>query len=167
MSAVDNQAVAASYKSHKDAEDAVLELQKNGFPMDKISIIGRDWQAHKDVHGFYLPGMAIKAGVEQGAWFGGLFGMILGFGMFVFPIAGVVVVLGPLSGLIAGAIGGAGLGALVNGLVALGIPKKHAEGYEKRLQEGEFLVIINGPPEEAVRAHDLLISTSHTSLASH
>jgi hypothetical protein len=72
-----------------------------------------------------------------------MFGLLMGFGLFVLPVAGTLIVLGPLSGLIAGAISGAGVGALVNGLMAMGIPKDQALKYEARLQAGEFLVIVN------------------------
>jgi hypothetical protein len=72
-----------------------------------------------------------------------MFGLLMGFGLFVLPVAGTLIVLGPLSGLIAGAISGAGIGALVNGLMAMGIPKDQALKYEARLQAGEFLVIVN------------------------
>src|SRR5689334_9235067 len=60
-----------------------------------------------------------------------LFGLLMGFGLFVFPVAGTLVVLGPLSGMIAGAIGGAGIGALVNALIALGMSKEQALKYQR------------------------------------
>ena len=167
MSEILNQAVVATYGTHSEAEEAVLLLQSKGLPMNKISIIGRDWQLREDVQGFYQPGDAIKEGAQQGAWFGGIFGLFMGMGMFILPIAGAVIVLGPLGGLIAGAIGGAGLGALVSGLMTLGIPKDQAVKYQERLQAGEFLVVLQGTSEEAMRAQDVLLGTSHTSVAAH
>jgi len=167
MSEITNQAVVATYGSHYGAEEAVRLLQNKGLPMNKISIIGRDWQLREDVQGFYQPIDAIKEGAQQGAWFGGIFGMLMGIGMFILPIAGAVIVLGPLGGLIAGAIGGAGLGALVSGLMTLGIPKDQAVKYQERLQAGEFLVVVHGTPEETARAHDVLQETLHTSVSAH
>ena len=37
------QAVVAVYDSHDAAEEAVKELQKAGFDMTKLSILGRDY----------------------------------------------------------------------------------------------------------------------------
>lgn len=88
-------------------------------------------------------------------------------GLFILPIAGALIVLGPLGGLIAGAISGAGVGALVSGLMTLGIPQDQALKYQERLEAGEFLVVVHGTPEEATRAHEVLQTTSNTSLATH
>lgn len=161
------QNVVATYSSHNNAEEAVRLLEKSGLPMKQISIIGRDWQVREDVLGFFHPGDAMKIGAAEGAWVGGIFGLFMGFGMFVFPVAGVLFVLGPLAGLITGAIGGAGVGALVSGLVNAGIPKDSALKYQKRLEAGEFLVMVHGSPSEIERAHTILQDTSHTSLTAH
>ena len=36
--------IVASFPSHAEAERVVLELQKEGFDMQKLSIIGKDYQ---------------------------------------------------------------------------------------------------------------------------
>ena len=162
------QTVVASYGTHDDAEEAVRQLQRGGLAMDHISIIGRDWQMREDVQGFYRPDDAMKEGAKQGAWFGGFFGLFMGMGMFVFPIAGTLIVLGPLAGLIAGAIGGAGIGALTSGMITLGIPKDQALKYQERLQAGEFLVVVHDATlAETTLAHQVLQATLNTSVASH
>ena len=167
MSELVNQAIVATYSNHSDAEAAIRQLQQSGLPMEHLSIIGRDWQVREDMQGFYHPGDLIKAGAQQGAWFGEIFGLFLGMGLFILPIAGALIVLGPLGGLIAGAISGAGVGALVSGLMTLGIPQDQALKYQERLEAGEFLVVVHGTPEEATRAHEVLQTTSNTSLATH
>ena len=153
------ESVVAVYKSHSEAEEAVRKLARAGIPMQKISILGRDFQLREDVQGYYRPSDAAKEGAGFGAWVGGLFGMLLGFGFFVLPVAGTLVVLGPLAGLIAGAIGGAGIGALVNALVSLGMSKEQALKYQERLQAGEFLVTVVGTPEETESARRLIEDT--------
>ena len=77
----------------------------------------------EDIQGYYRPSDATLEVAGLGAWVGGLFGLLMGFGLFVLPIAGTLIVLGPLAGLIAGAISGAGIGALVSGLMAFGDPQ--------------------------------------------
>lgn len=161
-----NSAVAV-YRDHTDAEDAVHRLEGAGIPMQKISIIGRNFELREDVQGYYRPSDAALEGAGFGAWMGGLFGLLMGFGMFVFPIAGTLIVLGPLAGMIAGAVSGAGLGALVNGLMALGIPKDRALKYQSRLQAGEFLVTVTGTPEEVNRAKEILQNSGEIELETH
>ena len=163
-----DQAVVAGYRSHHEAETAVRLLAKDGLPMDKISIIGRDFETREDVQGFYRPADAALEGAGTGAWFGGLFGLLVGTGLFILPVIGPVLVLGPLAGLVAGAIGGAGVGALVSGLVFLGVPQDQAIKYQERIQAGEFLVVVHGgSPAETERACSTLQDTSHAYLQTH
>lgn len=161
-------AIVTSYRSHADAESAVHRLSDDGLPISHISIIGRDFETREDIQGFYRPADAAIDGAGQGAWFGGIFGLLLGAtGFFVFPAVGALVAFGPLSGMIAGAIGGAGVGALVNGLVASGIPTDEALKYQTRLQAGEFLVIVHGSAGATGRAREVLHATAHTQLNTH
>ena len=168
QSAAFDQAVIASYQNHTDAEMAVRHLADSGLPINQISIVGRNFESHEDVQGFYRPADAALDGAGQGAWFGGLFGLMLGaMGFFVMPAVGAFMVMGPLSGMIAGAIGGAGVGALINGLVASGVPREQALKYQERLQAGEFLVVVHGSAEMTARAHEVLDGTGQTHLETH
>jgi hypothetical protein len=163
-----NQAVVASYRSHMEAETAVRRLADGGLPVRQISIIGRHFETHEDVQGFYRPADAALAGAGQGAWYGGFFGLLAGaIGFFVFPVVGALMVLGPLAGMVAGALGGAGVGALINGLIAAGIPRDQALKYQDRLQAGEFLVVVHGGADEAAQAHEILEGTGQTHLQAH
>jgi len=163
-----DQAVVAIYSNHADAESAVRRLAAAGLPIEKVSIVGRNFETVEDVQGFYRPSDAARDGANQGAWFGGLFGLMLGaFGFFVLPVIGGLMVLGPLAGFIAGAVGGAGVGALINGLVALGVPRDQAIKYQERLQAGEFLVVVHGTVEESSKAHEVLSDNTHTYLQKH
>jgi len=165
---VSDQTVVASYRNHTDAEAAVHLLSDGGLPIKQISIIGRNFETHEDIQGFYRPADAALDGAGQGAWFGGLFGLMLGaMGFFVMPVVGAVLVMGPLAGMIAGAIGGAGVGALINGLVASGIPREQALVYQDRLQAGEFLVVVHGDAGTAAQAHAILDGTAQTHLQTH
>jgi hypothetical protein len=158
------ESIVAVYKSHREAEEAVRKLERGGIPIQKISIIGRDFQLREDVQGYYRPSDAAKEGAGFGAWFGGLFGLLMGFGFFVLPVAGPIVALGPIAGMIAGAIGGAGIGALVNTLVSMGMSRDQALKYEARLQAGEFLLTVVGTPEEIESARNLLQGTGEVDL---
>ena len=156
------ESVVAVYRHHDAAEEAVRLLAKGGVPINKISIIGRDFQLREDIQGFYRPSDLVKEGAGFGAWVGGLFGTLLGFGLFMIPVAGPLIVLGPLGGLIAGAISGAGVGALIGGLMALGMDRDQALKYQARLQAGDFLVTVAGTHEEVERARQILHDSGQT-----
>jgi hypothetical protein len=163
-----DQAVVASYRNHADAEWAVKCLSDGGLPINTVSIIGRNFETHEDIQGFYKPEDAALEGAGTGAWFGGFFGLMWGaMGWFVIPGIGPLLVLGPLAGMIAGAIGGAGVGALINGLVVAGVPRDRALKYQERLQAGEFLVVVHGGADAAARAHHILDGTSQIDLQTH
>ena len=159
--------IVAVYGNHADAEAAVRRLERAGIPLQKVSIIGRNFELREDIQGYYRPSDAALEGAGFGAWVGGLFGLLMGFGLFVIPVAGTLIVLGPLAGMIAGAVSGAGLGALVSGLMALGIPKDEALKYQARLQAGEFLVTVTGTPEEVARAREALQNSGELELKTH
>ena len=162
-----NESVIAVYSSHAEAEGAVHKLKRGGIPLERISIIGRNFQVREDIQGYYRPSDAVKEGVGFGAWFGGLFGLLAGFGLFIFPVVGPLIVLGPLAGLIAGAATGAGIGALVSGLMAMGVSKEEALKYKSRVEAGEFLVTVIGSPEEIETARGILEATGHVGLETH
>ena len=48
--------VVAVFESHTKAEDAVRELQKSGFDMKKLSIVGKDYHTDEHVVGYYNTG---------------------------------------------------------------------------------------------------------------
>lgn len=161
------------FPSHVEAEAAVLELQKAGFDMQKISIIGKDYQTTEHVRGFFTWKDTAKAGAgEAGYWgtfFGGLFGVLTGVGLLFIPGVGPVVVAGHAAGVLAGwiegmIIGGVGAavaGGLVGALVGLDIPKEQALKYETEIKAGKFMVIVSGTDEEMDRAKQILQNTSH------
>lgn len=154
------QAIVATYENHDAAEQAVDRLRAAGVPVNKISIIGRDFQVREDVQGYYRPSDAALEGAREGAWFGGLFGMLLGFGFFIVPAFGALFVLGPLAGLIAGAVGGGAIGALASGLVSMGVPEHEALKYQESVRAGQFLLLVHdAAPDEVLQARSALAGT--------
>jgi len=156
--------ITAVYRNHPDAEAAIRLLAANGIPMKVVSLIGRNFEADNEVYGFHQPSDATSFRAAEGAWLGGIFGLVIGAtGFFVFPVIGALVVLGPLSEMIAGAAAGAcagaGLGALVSGLMAAGISKEKSGAYQSRLQRGEFLLVVHGSMVQLKRMRDLLAGT--------
>ena len=165
MGATFDQTIVASYGTHADAESAIRSLVADGFPVQTISILGRNFEAHQDVHGFYHPADAAVSGAGQGAWAGGIFALMLGaFGFFILPVVGPLVVLGPIAGMIAAGATGVGVGVLVNALISAGLSKELALKYQDRLQAGEFIIVVKVGAREAARAHQILGSSEISGL---
>ncbi|CAN1210355.1 general stress protein [Tumidithrix helvetica PCC 7403] len=170
----DKHEVTNLFPTHVEAEAAVLELQKAGFDMTKISIIGQDYQTTEHVRGFLTWKDTAKTGAEGagywGSFFGGLFGILSGAGALFIPGVGPVVIAGPVVGVLAGwlegmIIGGVGAavgGGLVGALVGLGIPKEKALKYEIGIKAGNFMVIVSGTDDEVAQAKKILQHAERT-----
>jgi hypothetical protein len=152
--------IVAVCANHPAAERAIRQLHKAGFAMCDLSIIGRDFQMTEEPVGFISAGDCAKAGAETGAWFGGLFGLLVGAAFLILPGVGPVVVAGPLAAALLagleGAVAGTALGTLAGALVGWGIPKDRALKYETQIKGGKFLVVVRGVPEVITRARSLL-----------
>src|SRR5664279_4669069 len=133
-----NSAVVAIYNSHTEAEASMKELQRSGFDMNKLSIVGKDYHTEEHVVGYYNAGYRMKRWGKSGAFWGGIWGFLLGSAFFAIPGIGPVLVAGPLVGWIVGALEGAvvvgGLSAIGAGLYSLGIPKDSILQYERALK---------------------------------
>ena len=163
--------VVAIYESHHQAEDAVRELQKSGFDMTKLSIVGRDYHTDEHVVGYYNAGDRMMYWGKTGAFWGGLWGMLFGSAFFFVPGVGPLLVAGPLVTWIVGALEGAavmgGLSALGAGLYSIGIPKNSILQYETEVKNGSLLLVAHGTAEEVERARDLLHQTRAETTAVH
>jgi hypothetical protein len=154
--------VVAVYPDKSAAERAVRQLHENGFPLDDLSIVGRDFQLTEEPHGLVSRGDYIKAGAEAGSLFGALSGLCIGAGFLFLPGLGLVVVAGPIAAAllagIEGALAGTAVGSLVGALVGWDIPKDRAIKYEEQVKGGKFLVFVRSTPEVAARAQSLLVA---------
>jgi uncharacterized membrane protein len=163
--------VVAIYPTHLAAEAAVKELQRSGFNMKNLSIVGRDYHTDEHVVGYYNVGDRMKAWGKRGAFWGGLWGILFGSAFFWIPGLGPLLVAGPLVSWIVGALEGAvvvgGLSALGAGLCSIGIPKDSVVRYETILKTDKFLLIAHGSVDETTRAKAVLATTEHESIDHH
>ena len=163
--------VVAIYETHSQAEEAVKELQRSGFDMKKMSIVGRDYHTDEQVVGYYNTGDRMKHWGKLGAFWGGLWGMLFGAAFFAIPGIGPVLVAGPLVAWIVGALEGAvvvgGLSALGAGLYSIGIPKDSVVKYELALKSDKFLVLAHGTADEVAKAKDIMQSTRPVEVGLH
>ena len=161
----------ATFGTHVEAEKAVKALQREGFDMTKLSIVGRDYHSEEHVVGYYNTGDRMKAWGRMGAFWGGLWGVLVGSAFFMIPGIGPIVVAGPLASAIVGGLEGAvvmgGLSALGAGLAGMGIPKDSIVRYESTLKADKFLVVAHGSADEAARARGLLQTAGAESVDLH
>ena len=159
----ENNSVVAIYASHTNAEVAIKELQRSGFDMKKLSIVGRDYQKDEQVVGYYNTGDRMKAWGKTGAFWGGLWGFMFGSAFFFIPGVGPFFVAGPLVSWIVGALEGAvvvgGLSAVAGGLCSIGIPKDSVLQYETAIKTGKFVLIAHGTIDDTNRAKKILDRT--------
>ena len=69
--------VVSVFNTHPEAEDAIKELQKAGFDMKKLSVVGKDYQTDEHVVGYYNTGDRVKYWGKLGAFWGGLWGFLI------------------------------------------------------------------------------------------
>ena len=163
--------VVSIFNTHTEAEDAVKELQKSGFDMKKLSIMGKDYHSEEHVVGYYNTGDRVKYWGKLGAFWGGFWGLLFGSAFFIIPGIGPIVVGGPLVTWIIGALEGAavmgGLSAIGAALFSIGMPKDSILKYEMSLKSNKFLLVAHGTGEEVEHARKILETTKATETTVH
>jgi uncharacterized membrane protein len=163
--------VVAIFTSHDQAENAVRELQKDGFDMKKLSIVGKDCHTEEHVVGYYTTGDRMLYWGKLGAFWGGFWGLLFGSAFFWVPGVGQLLVAGPLVMWIVGALEGAavtgGLTALGAGLFSIGIPKNSIVQYETEVKNGKLLLVAHGTIDDVQRAKNLLEQAQATTTMIH
>jgi len=155
-----NQPVVAVYNTHQEAEETVKELQKSGFDMKHLSIVGKDYHSEEHVVGYYNAGDRMKYWGKLGAFWGGFWALLFGSAFFWIPGIGQILVAGPLVTYIVGALEGAAITgsmtAIGAGLYSIGIPKDSIVQYETALKANKFVVIAHGTAQEVKRASEIM-----------
>ncbi len=159
-----NSAAIAIYDTHELADHAVKELQRAGFDMRKLSIIGKGYHTEEQPVGYYTTEKKMKVwgglGATWGAIWGGFWGLLFGAGFFLVPGVGPILAAGPLVAILVGALEGGvvvgGLSALGAALFNIGVPKNSVVKYEEAVKADKFVVIVHGAPEEVQRAKTLI-----------
>jgi uncharacterized membrane protein len=150
----------AVFSTREAAEQAVKQLQRAGFDMTKLSIVGRDYHTEQHVVGYFNAGDRAKFFGKYGAFWGGIAGMLFGAAFLFVPVMGHIVILGPLAttivGGLQGAVVGGGVSAVAGALSALGVPKDSVLRYETELQADKFLLVVHGDSGEQARAAEIL-----------
>ncbi len=164
-------AAVAIFNTHTEAEQAIKQMQKAGFDMKKLSIVGKDYHTEEQVVGYYNTGDRVKYWGKLGAFWGGLWGLLFGSAFFLVPGVGQIVALGPVVGWVLGALESAavvgGLSALGAGLFSIGIPKDSIVKYESALKADKFLIIAHGSQPDLEKAKEIMGSSGAAEVSDH
>ncbi|PMO51498.1 permease [Vibrio breoganii] len=152
--------IVAVVNTHKKAEEAVSALVNQGFDINHLSIIGKGYQTEEHATGFYNIADRVKSWGKAGALCGGIWGALLGSGMFWIPTFGALFVAGPLVTTLVGAIEGAaitgGAGALGGALASIGVPKDSIIKYETAIKTDNYLIVLDLDEKEVDSAKAIL-----------
>jgi hypothetical protein len=102
----------ASFDDYADAQRAVDRLSDEGFPVERVSIVGTGLRYVEQVTGRMTTGRAALWGAAQGSALGALFGLVFGLIFTIDPDPALLLLV--LYGLVSGAIVGALLGAITH-----------------------------------------------------
>lgn len=133
-----------TFTDYVDAQRAVDFLSDNGFPVERVEIVGSGLQLVEKVLGRVTVGRAALAGAASGAWFGLFLGLL--FGIFTVGDWWAVILAGLLIGAFWGAIFGAVAHAMTRG--------ERDFSSASTLRAAEYGVVVDA--EYAHRARELL-----------
>jgi uncharacterized membrane protein len=157
--------MVALFDTHLEAEKAINKLQKSGFKMKQLSIIGKDYHSEENVVGYYNIGDRMLNWGSVGAFWGSIWGLLFGSAFFMIPGFGPLLIAGPfVAALVAsleGAVAVGSLGAIGGALSSIGIADNSILEYETELKAGKFMLIAHGTHEEVEKAREVLDVAVH------
>ena len=165
----DGQVVADSsvpvylFDTHAQAEAAIRALDAAGIDMKKLSLIGKGAHTEEHAVGFYTAGDRIKSWGATGAFWGGVWGLLLAPAVFVLPGLGLVALAGPVVATLVSALEGAvlvgGVSAVSAALMQVGVPKDEAIRYETALKVDKYVLVVHGNAHDAAQARAIVSGT--------
>jgi hypothetical protein len=150
-----------------ETESALQEIKRSGFQMDNVSVIGRNADTEDDIAGVEVHKSidnkadegAVTGAVTGGA-LGGVTGLLVGLGTLAIPGVGPVMLAGAaataLATTLAGTAIGAGGASLLGALIGLGVPDNEAQVYSDLLEQGYYLVVVDGTEYQVRNAGEIL-----------
>jgi len=152
--------MSALYDTHAQAEQAVEELQANGYDMKQLSIVGQEYHTEEKVVGYYNMGDRMLSWGGSGAFWGSIWSLLFGSAFFLVPGFGPLLIAGPFVATLVAALEGAvvvgSVSALAGALASIGIPENSVLEYETEIKAGKFLLIAHGTTAEVAQAREIL-----------
>ncbi|AXY68044.1 hypothetical protein D3A95_07810 [Thermosynechococcus sichuanensis E542] len=151
--------LVATLGDRLQAEAVYTQLEKDGFPMEKVALLGRGYKQWAEL-GLIDPFQVARQQMQRMLIWLVPFGFFAGFTFNQATQIDILPMLDRLNNSILGGIFGAIAGALgsltVGGGLQVVITGKSGIPFEKRLQRGKYLILIQGSDSEIRRAERLL-----------
>lgn len=155
------------FPNRLETENALLEIKSSGFPMENISVVGRNADTedrvagvavHKSIDNKADEGAVV--GAVTGGTIGGITGLLVGLGTLAIPGVGPILLAGAaattLATTLAGTAIGAGGASLLGALIGLGVPDNDAQVYSDLIEQGYYLVVIDGTESQIQNAGEIM-----------
>ncbi|MEB3214699.1 MAG: signal transduction histidine kinase LytS [Nostocales cyanobacterium 94392] len=155
-----------TFASRDDAEKALYKLRDSGFSMDRVSLLAKNADGNEQIAGTDVKNErgeneapeGAGIGATTGTILGGLGGLLLGLEQLIIPGVGPFLAAGTIATTLAGAGLGAATGGIVGALTGMAIPEEDAQMYQDRINNGYYLLIVEGYEDEIDRAGSILNS---------
>ena len=148
------------FNTHVEAEDAIRAMSKAGFDVTKLSLIGKGYHSEEHAIGFYSVGDRIKSWGRTGAFWGGIWGLLLAPAVFFIPGIGLLALAGPIVAVLVSGLEGAvlvgGVSALGAALSGSGIDGDKVIEYETALKADKYVLMVHGSEADVAKARSLL-----------
>jgi hypothetical protein len=155
------------FTNRMETENALLELKSSGFLMEDVSVVGRNAATEDDVAGVAIhksidnrADEGAATGAIAGGAVGGITGLLVGLGTLAIPGVGPVLLAGAAATTLATALAGTAIGAggasLLGALIGLGVPDNDAQVYSDLLEQGYYLVVVDGTEHQVRNAGEIL-----------
>ena len=148
------------FHTHAEAEQAIQWLRRADFDVKKLSLIGKGYHTEEHPVGFYTAADRIKTWGGVGAFWGGIWGLLLAPAVFFLPGIGLMAMAGPVVAELVAALEGAavigGASALGAALSQLGASKEQAIKYETALKADKYILMVHGNTEELAQARAVM-----------
>jgi hypothetical protein len=159
-----HQRAVGIFTSRIEVKQALYDLKKAGFPLNKVVVITRELVSKNPAQRTRTYGNHAGDGVVTGALtggaLGGITGLFVGIGALAIPLIGPIMLASALTTALATTFAGGAIGLAAGGilgaLIGLGIPQERAKIYRDRLLSGDYLVIVEGTDDEIRSANAIL-----------
>jgi hypothetical protein len=150
------------FNTHAEAEQAIQLLSQAGLDVKKLSLVGKGYHSEEHPLGFYTAGDKIRSWGGIGAFWGGIWGLLMAPAVFFIPGLGLLALAGPVVAALVGALEGAvvvgGLSALGAALTQIGVPKDQVIKYETALKADKYMLMVHGSAQDEAQARSVLAS---------
>lgn len=152
--------VIAEFASHARVEQMVRRLERNGFPLDRLTIIGAGYHSEERPIGYYRMRDRMRTWGTSGLIWGGVWGLLFGALFFWAPLMQPASLLQPFAQLLLDGVEGAlllgVLAALCAALLSLLLPRRKVLRFASEIRADCFQLVVQGTPQEVGRARSLL-----------